>query len=710
MTETGGGVPFDLRPLAERGYFGRFGPGLVVVQPPPHPGDGPGGPPSGGAWIHIGEDGVARGFTGKVELGQGTSTALALLVAEELRLSLASVELTIGDTDLCPWDIGTFGSRSMADAGENLRAAGAGARYFLTQWAAERLGVTTGEIILTEGRAQAKGSDGTFSVGYGDLVRGLHRAEVVPAAALPIPPSRWSLAGSAYPNREAARIVTGRQLYTSDLHPDGMLYGRILFPPAHGATLRSVDLDGARAIPGSVVVHEGDFVGVAAADPAAAAEAISVIRADWATVPQPSESGMVEYFRTHPAAGEDHWDVVHHEVGDVGAALAAAPVTHTGLYTTAYIAHVPMETHAALAEWEGDRLTVRLGSQTPFRARDDVARALGLPNWKVRIVVPPTGGGFGGKHASRLATGAARLARAAHRPVRIVLTREEEFTQAYLRPMAVVEIRSGIGPDGRILAWQSETLNAGGSAVRPPYGVANVKVGNRPTDSPLAQGPYRALAATANNFARESHIDELAEALGTDPLEFRLNQLTDDRLAAVLRTVAERAGWRTRSRVSRPSRGTGRGRGLAVGVEKGGRVATYAEVEVHADRRFELHRIVTGYECGAIVHPTNLRSQVEGGTIMALGGALFEAIHFSDGRISNPRLSEYRVPRFRDIPLIEVILLDRGDLPSVGAGETPLIAVAPALANAIFDACGLRRRSLPLVPDGTVSAAPVPVG
>jgi len=244
-------------------------------------------------------------------------------------------------------------------------------------------------------------------------------------------------------------------------------------------------------------------------------------------------------------------------------------------------------------------------------------------------------------------------------------------------------------------------LNAGSAAARIPYRVPNQRIDNQPTDSPLAQGSYRALAATANNFARESHMDELAARVRADPVEYRLRHLADDRLADVLRAVAARAGWEARPSPTRDS-GSGRGRGIAVGLEKGGRVATYAEVEVGEDRRLRVLTIVTGYECGAIVHPSNLRSQVEGGTVMALGGALFEAVHFEGGRVLNPRFSQYRVPRFRDIPPIEVVLLDRKDLPSQGGGETPLIAVAPAIANAIYDATGTRLRSLPLTPEGSV--------
>jgi len=447
-------------------------------------------------------------------------------------------------------------------------------------------------------------------------------------------------------------------------------------------------------------IHEGDLVAVAAPDLLGSFAALKAIRAEWDRPAQPSESGIVEYLREHPAEGEDFWDVVHHTAGDVAAAFAAASITLRETYTAAYIAHVPLETHAVLAAWDGGRLTVYVGTQTPFRARESLADAFEIPPSRVHVIVPPTGSGFGGKHASELALVAARLAKAAGRPVRVVYSREEEFTQAYFRPLAVVDIRSAMENDGTLTAWQFDVLNAGSAAARLPYRVANQKIDNQPADSPLAQASYRALAATANNFARESHMDELAARAGADPVEFRLRHLADERLAAVLRAVAARSDWRARPRPN--GRGNGRGVGVAVGLEKGGRVATYVEVAVHDDRALELLRVVTGFECGAIVHPSNLRSQVEGAAVMGLGGALFEAIHFENGRVLNPRLSEYRVPRFRDVPPVEVVLVDRPDLPSQGGGETPLIAIAPAVANAIYDATGTRLRSLPLTPDGVV--------
>ena len=695
-------VPFDLLPPTGRPYFDRFGDGLVVVLAAQRPGPsgwGAGGPPHGGAWIHLGEDGKARAFTGKVEVGQGTRTALSLVVAEELRLPLSSVELTMGDTDVCPWDMGTFGSRSMPDAAQHLRVTGTAARSLLSALGAARFGVPTSAVEAADGAIRVRGAASVPSVGYGELVRGLRRVEMVPSDTRPSPASEWTRAGHPARDVGAEDVVTGHRRYTSDLHPDGMLFGKIVYPPTYGAQLRHVDLAPARAIPGVVAIHEGDLVAVAAPTLPAALAAVKAVRTEWVSTPQPSEAEIVQYLRAHPAEGEDFWDVVHDESGSVEAEWATAPVSLRETYTSAYIVHGPMETHAVLAAWEGDRVTVWMGTQTPFRARDALSDALGVPPARVHIIVPPTGSGFGGKHAAQLAVAAARIAKAAGRPVRIAFSREEEFTQAYFRPMAVIDVRSAAATDGTLSAWEFHVLNAGSAAARPPYRIPNQRVDNQPTDSPLAQGSYRALAATANNFARESHMDELASRVSADPVAYRLRHLADDRLADVLRAVAAHAGWEPRPSAA-SGRSDGRGRGIAVGLEKGGRVATFAEVEVGADRRLEVVRLVSGYECGAIVHPSNLRNQVEGAAVMALGGALYEAVHFEAGRVLNPRFSQYRVPRFRDIPPIEVLLLDRPDLPSQGGGETPLIAVAPAIANAIFDATGRRLRSLPLTPDG----------
>ena len=356
-----------------------------------------------------------------------------------------------------------------------------------------------------------------------------------------------------------------------------------------------------------------------------------------------------------------------------------------------------------MSEWSGDDLTVWTGTQCPFRVRGQLAEALGISEDRVRVIVPDTGSGYGGKHTGETAIEAARLARAAGRPVKLVWTREEEFWWAYFRPAGLIEIRSGVRKDGTLTAWECHNYNSGASAIRPPYAIPHQHAEFHPAHSPLRQGSYRALAATANHFARETHLDELAHALAIDPLLFRRNNLEDPRLRAVLDTSAQHFGWGERMPAE------GHGFGIAGGHEKGSYVATCAEVAVDATtRRVRIVRAVTAFECGAIVNPDNLRNQVEGAVLMGIGGALFEEIRFEDGRILNGCFSGYRVPRFSDVPLLETVLLDRKDLPSAGGGETPIVAIAPAVGNAIFAAAGIRLRSLPMTPDGILPAPGTP--
>jgi isoquinoline 1-oxidoreductase len=664
-------TPWDLAPFDCREYFDLLGDGLVVVfepDPRPAPADprrpaSSFAPRSGGAWLHVGVDGTVTAFTGKVDLGQDNRTALSLLVAEELGIEPGAVRLAMGDTDLCPFDIGTFGSRSLPGAGEDLRMCAAGAQALIAA--------------------------------HGPPRQGWRRVELVPAGTQPSAPARWRSAGRATARVTALALVTGAHRFPSDLVHPGMLHGQVLRAPAYGAKLVSVDFASAQAIDGVTLVHEAGIVAAAAADAATAARALAAVEAEWTAPPQPSEADLALHLRAHPidAVG---WEVAQcDEQGDVDLALAVADVRLEATYTTAYIAHASLEPRVALAEWVDGRLTVWTGTQQPYTVRHELALALAIPEPAVRVLVPDFGGGFGSKHTEEIAIAAAALARAADRPVRVALTREEEFRFSYLRPAAVIDVRSGARRDGTITAWQFSNINSGAAGLPSPYACESRRVSFQPADSPLPQGPYRSLAATANHFARESQIDELAVALGLDPLELRLRNLTDERLAAVVRAAAAHAGW------DRHRRDDGAGVGIACGMEKGGRVATCAQVRL-SGRALRVERIVTAYECGAIVNPDNVARQIEGATVMGLGGALFEAIHFDSGRILNASLGAYRVPRFTDVPEIETILLDRPDLPSAGAGETPIVALAPAIANAIVAAGGPRLRSLPLIPNGDV--------
>jgi nicotinate dehydrogenase subunit B len=684
-------------------FFEQLPDGLVtVVAEDAAPAGGPGPDrrdPPDDAWVHVGDDGSVTAFTGKVEGGQGTRTALGLLVAEELAVPPAAVRVVMGNTGVSPFDWGTLGSRSMPFAAPPLRAAAAAARELLRQAAARRFGLPAADLTVAGGIVA--GPDGAPSVSYGELVTGARRVERVPADTPVTPPPAWRAAGHAARATGGHDLVTGAKRFPADLRLDAMLHGCVLRPPAFGATLRSADTGAAEALPGVRVVRDGAFIGVVAPTASAARQAVAAIGAVWDRSAQPSREELEDYLRSHPLEGESGSRVpFRHEQGDVAAALAAGPVRLAEHYTAAYIAHVPLEPRSALAAWRDGHLTVWTGTSTPFRARRELAQAFGTEQDHVRVIVPDYGGGFGGKHGSTVALEAARLARAAGRPVKVQWSRHEEFHWGYLRPAAVIDVASSAEASGRLTGWSHLTILAGDTGILTPYQVPHQRLVYQPADSPLPRGSYRALAATANHFARESHMDEVAHAVGADPLEFRLRHLADARLADVFRAAASRLGAPLRPRPA--AQRDGSGAGIAGGIEKGGRVATAAEVRVDPDGTLHVTRLVTAFDCGAVVNPDNLANQIEGAAMMGLGGALFEAIDFADGEIRNASLSQYRVPRLPDLPEVEVVLVDRPDQPSAGGGETPIVAVAPAIANAIFGACGIRLRAMPLAPRGVV--------
>ncbi len=707
-------VPWDLAAKDADSFFQLLSDGLVTVVAADEDGRPgmPGGPrqavPRTGddAWVHVGADGTVTAFTGKVEAGQGTRTALALVVAEELAVPAGSVRVVMGDTSVSPFDIGTFASRSMPNAAPPLRAAAAASARLLREAAAQRFGVRPADLTAAGG--MLAGPDGAPSISYGDLLAGQRRVERIAADEPVRPATAWRSAGQPARALGAAEVVTGAKRFPSDLRVDGMLHGCVLRPPAFGARLRSSGASPgtgpAAALAGVQVIRDGDFIGAVAPDRATALRAVSLIDAAWETAPQPATADLDAYLRAHPVEGKGWLSPFRHEQGDAGAALSAAQVRLDASYSAAYIAHVPLEPRAALARWADGRVTVWVGTSTPFRARGEVAAALGIPESDVEIIVPDYGGGFGGKHGGAVAIEAARLARAAGRPVKVQWSREEEFHWGYLRPAALIDVAVGADAAGAITGWSATNINSGQAGLLTPYRIPHQRVAYQPADSPLPQGPYRALASTANHFARESAMDELAGRLGADPLGFRRRHLDDERLAAVLRTAAARLGWDETG--GRPDPGAdGTGTGIALGMEKGGRVATAAQVRVAAGGPLQIVRLVTAFDCGAVVSPDNLANQVEGAVMMGLGGAMFEAIDFAGGRILNASMSGYRVPRLPDLPELEVVLIDQPEQPSAGGGEAPIVAVAPAIANAIAHACGVRLRSMPLAPDGVVRAA-----
>lgn len=642
------------------------------------------------AWLHIGEDGVVTVYTGKTEVGQNIRTSLAQAVADELSTPIDSIRLVMADTQLTPFDIGTFGSLTTPQMAPQLRKAAAAAREVLLARAAELAQADAASLAVADGKVTHSPSGRTFT--FGQLTKGQKLMTAISPSATPLPVANWKLSGKRVLKTNGRDIVTGTHKHTTDLKLPGMLVGKVLRAPALNSTLTGVDLGAAEKIAGVTVVRDGDFLGVTAKDELTATRAVAAIRAQWQTSPQPSHRELYEYLKkTNPEAATRSRSDFSRGSLEEGTRTAQHKLQAT--YNIAYIAHAPLEPRAAIAEWKDGKLTVWTGTQRPFGVRGELAQTFRIAEDLVRVIVPDTGSAYGGKHTGDAAIEAARLAKAAGKPVRLVWTREEEFTWAYFRPAGVIDITSAVQSDGTITAWEFHNYNSGASAIRTLYDIPNQKIEFHTVRSPLRQGSYRGLAATANHFARESHMDELARQVKVDSLEFRLKNLKDTRLRNVLEAAAKAFGWGK----SKPS--AGRGYGIAGGSEKGSYVANCVEVSVKADK-VKIERVVTAFECGAVVNPDGLRNQVEGAVIQGIGGALFEAIEFENGKILNPHFSRYRVPRFSDLPVLETVLLDRRDLPSVGAGETPIVTLAPAVGNAIFDATGIRIRSLPMAPGG----------
>ena len=616
------------------------------------------------AWLHIGENGKVTVYTGKVEMGQNIRTSLSQAVAEELHVPIEKIEMVMGDTQLTPFDMGTFGSRTTPTMNLQLRKVAATAREMMIGLAAAQWQTDRQHLVAADGKVT--NSQNKRSIEYAELTKGQQLTQTVTAETPLIPATNWKVAGQSALKVDGRDFVTGKHRYPSDQKLPDMLYGKVLRPPSFGATLLSVDTQKAEQM-GATVVHDGNFVGAAAASTELAAAAIAAIHAEWKSDLQPSSKELFDYLRKNTVEGKDPTgDGDRYDVGAVDQALSVADHRLQQTYTVSYIAHTPLEPRAALAKWDGDNLTVWTGTQRPFGVRGQLAEAFRIPEDRVHVLMPDTGSGYGGKHTGETAIEAARLARAAKRPVKLVWTREEEFTWAYFRPAGVIDVTSGVRSDGTITAWEFHNYNSGSAGIRTYYEIPNQRIVFHAVNSPLRQGSYRALAATANHFARESHMDEMAHAVKMDPLEFRLKNLKDARLRAVFEAAAKQFGWGK-------SKTAGQGFGMGGGYEKLGNIATFAEV--HVDRQsgdVKVVRVVSAFECGAIVNPDGLRNQIEGSNVQGLGGALFEAIEFDNGKILNGRMSQYRVPRFSDVPVLETVLLDRKDIPSVGAGECPI--------------------------------------
>ncbi len=616
--------------------------------------------------LHIGHDGTITVLTGKVEVGQGIRTTLTQVAAEELAVPISQVNLVMADTDLVPDDGGTWGSLTTPQTVPVIRQACASLRAMLRK---------------------------SGAASYTEFAQTADLEHAVVADAPLIEPTAWRVCGTSVPNLNGPSIVTGGHRYSSDLCMTDMLHGRVLRGPNYHSKLLSVDVSKAAAMPGVRVVHDGTFLGVTAPTRGEAEAALRCIEAHWSAAPLGDEATLFQDIKANAKPAERsagrYPTLLEH--GSVTTGLASAPQRLKASYQIAYISHVPLEARTAVAQWQGDKLTVHCGTQAPFVLREDIAEFFKIAPQQVRIVVSDTGSGYGGKQSSDCELEAARLARGAGKPVRLAWSRAEEFTQSYCRPAALMEVESGFAADGKLLAWDFRNYNGGPASLTPPYQIADHYIAYQASSAPLRQGSYRSLAAVGNTFARETHMDEIAAETKQDPLELRLRNTDNARLKTVMMRAAERFGW------GKQRSGNGVGYGMSCNFEKGGHLALF--VEAHADgKNVRLRRMVAAFDAGAVVNPDILSNQVEGALIQGMGGALFERLSYDNERITNGHLATYRVPRFTDVPEVEVILVDRRDQPSTGAGESPITVAAPAIGSALFAATGTRHRSLPMLP------------
>ena len=647
--------------------------------------------------IVIERDGTVVARSGKIEYGQGIRTGFARMIAAELDVPLGRVRVELGETDRVPWDMGTFGSMSTSVDGKRLRAAAIYARRLLLERAGTCLGCPVPDLNIGGGHISSP--DGR-AVAYEDLVIDEPLAGEIPADAASgrIPPVPEDV-----PLRlEALEILTGRARFVADVRLPGMLRGHVLHPPVAGARVAALNDRAARTVPGVVsIVRDGDFIGVVAERDEQALAAVRAIEVEWT--------------RPEPIAPQPTTVAIRRDEG-VDAALAAGSTTLRAHYDVPHIAHASIGPSAAVADVRGEDADVYVSTQRPFGVRDEVAQILGMAAERVHVHPQVMSGVYGRGNMNDAVLDAARLSRAAGRPVLVQWTREEEFRLSPHRPILNADLAASLDATGAIAGWRYRTRTNlhtyGGSAMPPrvlemtagrnavaPYRLGLSEVLLEVVPAAVRTGAFRSLAAAPNVFAIESFIDELARASAQDPFTFRLRHTDDARLRRVLETVRERSGW------ERSVRGSGRGLGIACAVYNGTYVAEVAEVVVATNGLVRLERVWCAVDSGRLVHPDGARNQIEGGIQQAASWTLLEDLPIDTDRVTASTWMDYPIATFHDAPReIDVVFTTEQSADPSGIGEPGSVPTAAAMANAVFDACGARVRRLPLTAAAVLAA------
>jgi len=648
------------------------------------------------AFLHIAEDGSVNCYTGKIEMGQGIITSLAQIMADELEVQFEKVKMVMGDTDLCPWDGGTNGSQTTRSFSPHMRVAAAEAKTVLMQLGSEYLHVPLSQLQVKDGIISDIRNDKSI-VTYGELAKGKRIEKHLDGKPELKDYSKFEYVGKPYFHQDARLKVTGAAKYSADIQLPGLLHARLLRPPSHGAKLVSADTSEAEKIKGIQVVHDGDFIAVLSDDRDKVDQAIVKIKAEYSF----NEINVNDKTIFDRILKADSVANVVRSSGDIAVGKSISDSVTESEFLNSYVAHSPIEPHAATAQIEGDKITAWVSTQQPFRAQETIAREMNVPLEKVRIIVPFVGGGFGGKSAHNQAVEAVKLAKITGKPVVVAWTRQEEFFYDTFRPAAVVKITSGLDKSGKITLWDFHTYYAGTRGSDTIYDVPNARTTDyaRGSVHPFGTGAWRAPANNTNTFARESQINIMALKAGLDPLEFRLKNLKDEKMITVLKAVAEKFGY---TPAKNPS---GRGYGIACGTDAGTWVAAIAEVKVDKiTGHVQVIRVACAQDMGLCINPEGATLQMEGCITMGLGYALTEEIQFQGGDIKNHSFDTYEIPHFSWVPKIDTVIMDRKDQAPQGGGEPPIICMGAVIANAVFDATGARLFQLPMTPERILAA------
>lgn len=707
-------------------------------------------PTSLDSWLVITPDGFVTFYTSKVELGTGTITALAQIVAEELDVPFDKIKMDSGDTSRTIEQGSTVGSRTIERAGPQIRQAAAAARRELLKLAAARLNAPIEKLAVADGVVSVAG-DASKRVSYGQLIGGKKFNTKITATGTgwdmkvapeikPKNPKDYKIVGRSVRRVELPAKVTGEHDYIHDVRVPGMLHGRVVRPPVINTEPLSIDRESIRHIPGVfMIVREGKFVGVVAKTEWAAIQAARALKVTWAEptskVPGTPEAVFDYLKNTKPARTLKPIDK-----GDPASALNQAKKIYQGTYRWPFQMHGMIGPSCAIADVKGDKATIWSGPQGPFRTRGTVARLLGIPEQNVRIIYHEASGSYGRMSTDDGAEDAALLSRAAGAPVRVQWSRQDEHGWEPKGPAQLDEVKAAVDADGKLMAWDFVDYGQPWTASGATPLLASLQVGIQPTNPggpngtqssgeiysvpnqrivahlvnwhfpepiPLRTSNLRAPGDVARCFASESLIDEIAADLKIDPVDFRLRILSGNKRGTdCLLAAAEKAGWQKRPSPAPSTAGTiARGRGVALTQRANTYVATVAEVEVNRSTgQVAVKRIVCSHDCGLMINPDGVKNQVEGNVIQGVSRALLEEVAFNARGVTSLDWATYPILRFPDVPDLDVVLINRPEMRPLGAGEGATIPPAAAIANAIFDAVGARLREGPFTPRRVLAA------